>query len=70
MFRRVVAGELVPNDTVLELLREAMIARAADSKGFLIDGYPREKSQGIAFEKSIAPVTVSFPTLTIARIQL
>ncbi|XP_013147108.1 PREDICTED: adenylate kinase isoenzyme 1 isoform X1 [Papilio polytes] len=51
-------GELVPNDTVLELLREAMIARAADSKGFLIDGYPREKSQGIAFEKSIAPVTV------------
>ncbi|XP_013181466.1 PREDICTED: adenylate kinase isoenzyme 1 isoform X2 [Papilio xuthus] len=51
-------GELVPNETVLELLREAMMARAADSKGFLIDGYPREKSQGIAFEKTIAPVTV------------
>ncbi|XP_014360906.1 adenylate kinase isoenzyme 1 isoform X2 [Papilio machaon] len=51
-------GELVPNETVLELLREAMMARAADSKGFLIDGYPREKSQGIAFENTIAPVTV------------
>ncbi|KPJ21415.1 Adenylate kinase isoenzyme 1 [Papilio machaon] len=34
------------------------MARAADSKGFLIDGYPREKSQGIAFENTIAPVTV------------
>ncbi|XP_022112304.1 adenylate kinase isoenzyme 1 [Pieris rapae] len=51
-------GELVPNDVVLDLLKEAIIARAGESKGFLIDGYPREKSQGIAFEKSIAPVTV------------
>ncbi|XP_045515333.1 adenylate kinase isoenzyme 1 isoform X1 [Pieris brassicae] len=51
-------GELVPNDVVLDLLKEAIMARAEESKGFLIDGYPREKSQGIAFEKSIAPVTV------------
>ncbi|XP_038207545.1 adenylate kinase isoenzyme 1 isoform X2 [Zerene cesonia] len=51
-------GDLVPNDIVLDLLREAIVAAAADAKGFLIDGYPREKSQGIAFEKAIAPVTV------------
>ncbi|XP_068621346.1 adenylate kinase isoenzyme 1 [Battus philenor] len=51
-------GELVPNETVLELLKEAIMARAADSKGFLIDGYPREKSQGVAFENTIAPVNV------------
>ncbi|CAF4897294.1 unnamed protein product [Pieris macdunnoughi] len=51
-------GELVPNDVVLDLLKEAILARAEQSKGFLIDGYPREKSQGIAFEKTIAPVTV------------
>uniref|UniRef100_A0A2A4KAT5 adenylate kinase n=1 Tax=Heliothis virescens TaxID=7102 RepID=A0A2A4KAT5_HELVI len=51
-------GGLVPNDVVLELLKEAIIARAADSKGFLVDGYPREKSQGIAFEQAIAPVSV------------
>lgn len=36
-----------------------MEARAADANGFLIDGYPREKSQGIEFEKAISPVTVS-----------
>ncbi|XP_028174747.1 adenylate kinase isoenzyme 1 isoform X1 [Ostrinia furnacalis] len=51
-------GELVPNDVVLELLKEAIIAHAEQAKGFLVDGYPREKSQGIAFEKTIAPVTV------------
>ncbi|CAG4972793.1 unnamed protein product [Colias eurytheme] len=51
-------GELVPNDIVLDLLREAIVAASGEAKGFLIDGYPREKSQGIAFEKAIAPVTV------------
>lgn len=51
-------GGLVPNDVVLELLKEAIVSRAADSKGFLVDGYPREKSQGIAFEQAIAPVSV------------
>lgn len=45
---------------MLELLKEAIIAHAEKAKGFLVDGYPREKSQGVAFEKAIAPVTVSF----------
>lgn len=36
-----------------------MLELAGKVKGFLIDGYPREKSQGVEFEKMIAPVTVS-----------
>lgn len=48
-------GDLVPNEEVLDLLLKAM-KESQGSKGFLIDGYPREKSQGVAFEKSIAPV--------------
>lgn len=51
-------GELVPNDIVLELLRDAMVAKLDSSKGFLIDGYPREKDQGVAFEKDIMPCTI------------
>lgn len=51
-------GELVPNNVVLDLLKEAM-EKVTRAKGFLIDGYPREKQQGIAFENAIAPVTVS-----------
>ncbi|XP_052787878.1 adenylate kinase isoenzyme 5-like isoform X6 [Mya arenaria] len=48
-------GDLVPLDTVLLLLKEAMMAKAADSKGFLIDGYPREMEQGTRFEKEVTP---------------
>ncbi|KOB70732.1 Uncharacterized protein OBRU01_14831, partial [Operophtera brumata] len=50
-------GELVPNEIVLDLLKEAIEANRDHAKGFLVDGYPREKSQGIAFEQAIAPVT-------------
>ncbi|KAL4609433.1 adenylate kinase isoenzyme 1 [Arapaima gigas] len=46
-------GELVPLETVLDMIKEAMIAKADTSKGFLIDGYPREVRQGEEFEKKI-----------------
>nr|CAH7769570.1 unnamed protein product [Callosobruchus chinensis] len=51
-------GELVPVEVVLELLKEAIIKALPTSKGFLIDGYPREKEQGILFEKNVAPVNL------------
>lgn len=50
-------GELVPLSTVLDLIQCNMIAHADHSKGFLIDGYPREVQQGIEFENTIAPCT-------------
>jgi len=49
-------GELVSLETVLGLLRDAMIKKASVSKGFLIDGYPRELDQGKKFEADVAPV--------------
>lgn len=51
-------GELVPLEVVLDLLKEAIYKALPDSKGFLIDGYPREKEQGILFEKKIKPVDI------------
>lgn len=51
-------GELVPLEVVLDLLKEAIFKALPDSKGFLIDGYPREKEQGLLFEKNIAPVNL------------
>ncbi|XP_043914423.1 adenylate kinase isoenzyme 5-like isoform X1 [Protopterus annectens] len=48
-------GELVPLETVLDMLKDAMIAKLETSKGFLIDGYPREVRQGEEFEKKIGP---------------
>merc|ERR1711996_150020 len=49
------SGQLVPLATVLDLLAEAMIKKLDGSKGFLIDGYPREVTQGEEFEKEICP---------------
>ena len=42
---------------VLDLLAEAMLSKLEGSKGFLIDGYPREVAQGKEFECNIAPCT-------------
>merc|ERR1712115_163513 len=60
-------GDLVPlekiralrliQEVVLDLIAEAMLARVSSSKGFLIDGYPREQAQGVQFEQAILPCT-------------
>jgi len=41
---------------VLALLKQAIQRHSATSKGFLIDGYPRELDQGKRFEAEVAPV--------------
>lgn len=51
-------GDLVSNQQVLALLSAAMAKVDASCKGFLIDGYPREKDQGADFEKDISPVDI------------
>ncbi|CAF2863901.1 unnamed protein product [Rotaria sp. Silwood2] len=48
-------GKLVPMEAVLDLLKENIIKNADNSKGFLIDGYPREIVQAKKFEELIAP---------------
>jgi len=48
---------LVPREIVLELLKKAMIQGYEGTKGFLIDGYPREVVQGKEFEEKIGPCT-------------
>jgi len=50
-------GDLVPLEVVLDLIAEEMLKKVATSKGFLIDGYPREQAQGVQFEESILPCT-------------
>ncbi|XP_039717526.1 adenylate kinase isoenzyme 1 isoform X1 [Pteropus medius] len=51
-------GQLVPLETVLDMLRDAMVAKVDISKGFLIDGYPREVQQGEEFEQRIGQPTL------------
>lgn len=51
-------GQLVPLEEVLQLLKDAMINNLSTSKGYLIDGYPREVGQATCFEKEICKCTV------------
>lgn len=40
-------------ETVLDMLKDAMMAKVDSSNGFLIDGYPREVKQGEEFEQRV-----------------
>jgi len=40
-------------EVVLDLLKENMVKNADKSKGFLIDGYPREVPQAEKFEQLV-----------------
>lgn len=52
-------GLLVPNNVVLDMVKEKMLAEHKNgSKGFLVDGYPRAVEQGIEFEDEIVPCAI------------
>lgn len=51
-------GELVPLGTVLDLLADAIIEKMKCSKGFLIDGYPRELIQVLFIISIIFSITI------------
>ncbi|XP_052128290.1 adenylate kinase isoenzyme 1-like [Frankliniella occidentalis] len=49
----VAAGNLVPKEVILELLKRAMLTNLRGAHGFLIDGFPRDEDQVVAFEKEV-----------------
>lgn len=54
-------GELIPTDTVLNLINEKMISSLNFTNGFLLDGFPRKKSQAKLFNNKIrAPDVVIY----------
>ena len=57
-------------ETVLTLLRTAMERAVIQdgAKGFLIDGYPREVDQGIAFENQVPLALIVFCTFTFCSL--
>lgn len=50
----ITASLLYFQETVLRLIREAMVKQLEGGKGFLIDGYPREVDQAVKFEEQVS----------------
>ncbi|XP_056670879.1 adenylate kinase isoenzyme 5 [Monodelphis domestica] len=54
--RSLLLGAAPPAAAVLDLLKEALLARSAPGlRGFLIEGYPQELKQGHEFERRVGP---------------
>ena len=47
------SGPRCLQEVVLELLKRAMLDKLHGSYGFLIDGFPRDEEQAVAFEREV-----------------
>lgn len=48
-------GTIVPSQITIDLLKHAMAEDLSDCDYFLIDGFPRNVDQGVAFENQVSP---------------
>jgi len=49
LYQLMSSGGSVPNEIVADIIGEAMVKKAAGSKGFLVDGYPGDDAQAKTF---------------------
>lgn len=49
------SGSLVPTGVIMDLMKKAILEAVPTSKGYLIDGLPRELGQAKIFEEEISP---------------
>ena len=52
------SGGLVPDDVIIGLVREVLVADQAEGRGFLLDGFPRTVEQAKALDKLFREIAV------------
>ncbi|MGH9188792.1 MAG: adenylate kinase [Acidimicrobiales bacterium] len=52
------AGDLVPDDVVVAMVRERLAAEDAETRGFLLDGFPRTLAQAESLDRILSPKRV------------
>ncbi|CAG9121624.1 unnamed protein product [Plutella xylostella] len=67
-------GDRVPDQIVVNLIKEAIIRESPTTNGFIIKGYPKDKKQALIFERTIAPICAfiyleSLPDILAARLR-
>ncbi|OAD52443.1 Adenylate kinase isoenzyme 1 [Eufriesea mexicana] len=53
--RLISRGQLVPSDILVELIAIRMLEQLNVKKGFIVAGFPRQKTQGQLFDKEVRP---------------
>lgn len=67
------AGELLPDDLIMEMVGERLAERDIRARGFILDGCPRTISQAEALEKLVRPdqldlvINLDVPTAQVLR---
>ncbi len=51
------AGNLVPDDLVIDLIRERLTKEDCEKSGFLLDGFPRTIDQAVALDKLLEEIS-------------
>lgn len=46
-------ADAVPKELVLDVIRDAMMAQADKTGGFIVDGFPKKLDQGVDFDKNV-----------------
>lgn len=59
LYKIMSAGNPVPNEIVNDIIADAMVRKAAGTKGFLVDGYPSDEGQAASFVADIGKPTVA-----------
>lgn len=54
----VASGKLVPSESMIDQVREEIYRSLPSAKGFVMDGCPANKAQGILFEKTVGPIDI------------
>merc|ERR1719370_2792684 len=57
LFRVMEQGNLVPDEEVVGLIKDAMAATSQDSEGYVLDGFPATMEQAKLFESKIGSPT-------------
>lgn len=58
-------GNYVPDEVVIELIKEAIMAPECQKNGFILDGYPRTEFQALTLGKILVPLGIKLDAVII-----
>jgi len=64
------SGNLVPDDLIVNLVRETLVSENAKDRGFILDGFPRTTAQAEALDQMLADLSISLTAVVLFDLSL